>query len=161
MAIKVSYDVKGYNRVRNALRKLASEYKKELDSTIGDWTKKQRAGLKSHGYPAQSNAPQPFKTERQRRWFFWALKNGIINVPYKRTGIMASSWRATKRGDSDWVIENSAAYTALVVGRGTQAQYHKNHWWVAQDIIEEETPDLTRKLTEEILELASGMEGTV
>lgn len=29
---------------------------------------------------------QPFKTAKQRRWFFWALHSGAINVPYRRHG---------------------------------------------------------------------------
>ncbi len=154
MSISIKYDVKGYNRVRNSLRKLASDYKETIDQTVKDWTQEQRSGLKSFGYPPQRNAPQPFKTERQRRWFFWALRTGVISVPYKRTGILASSWRATKQSWSHWVIENSASYAALVVGRDEQALYHKGHWWIAQDLIEEQTGDLTKDLTKEIIGLA-------
>lgn len=161
MAVKLSYDVKGYNRVRNALRKLASEYREEIDSTVKDFAQAQRKELKSFGYPTPKRASQPFKTDKQRRWFFWALRTGLISVPYVRTGILASSWRAENNGWADWSIANSASYAALVVGRGEQSHYHKNHWWVSQDIIEEKTPDLTAKLTEEIIELADGMEGTV
>lgn len=161
MAIALKYDVKGYNRVRNSLRKLASEYRETTDDTVKDWTKEQKAGLKGFGYPAQRNAPQPFKTAKQRKWFFWALSEGIIEVPYRRTGKLASSWRAKKEGWSHWTLENSAAYASLVVGRNEQARYHEGHWWIAEDVIEEGSGDLTEELTEEILDLASGMEGVV
>ena len=29
---------------------------------------------------------KPFQSNKQRRWFFWALKHGIIDVPYRRRG---------------------------------------------------------------------------
>lgn len=158
MAASLRYEFEGYNRVRNGLRKLAAGYREETDSTVGDWTKDQRAGMKGYGYPSQRNAPQPFKTDRQRRWFFWALKEGIITVPYARTGRLANSWRARRDGWSHWVLENSAVYAALVVGRGQQARYHEGHWWTAEDIIADDVPELTKELTEEIVGLAKGME---
>lgn len=152
--VSISYDLKGYQRVQNSLRKLASDYRVETDETIGQFAKDQRAKLKGRGYPPQSNKPQPFKTAKQRKYFFWALDQGIIIVPYPRTGTLANSWRSRKLGWSDWVIENSTAYGALVVGRGKQAKYHSGNWWIAEDEIEEQTPELTRKLSEEITRLA-------
>jgi len=152
MGVALQYDFKSWNRVRNSLRALASEYRDATDNTVKDWTKDQRAGMKRFGYPPQRNAPQPFKTDRQRRWFFWALRTGQITVPYQRTGRLANSWRARQEGWSHWVLENSAAYAALVVGRGKQAKYHEGHWWVAEDIIENDVPNLTRDLSDEIVE---------
>ncbi|MCK5642224.1 MAG: hypothetical protein KAJ19_15570 [Gammaproteobacteria bacterium] len=161
MAVALKYDIKGYNRVRNSLRKLASEYREETDSTIEDWTKKQRAELKAHSYPPQLNAPQPFKTERQRRWFFWALSTGKISVPYSRTGVLASSWRAVKSGWGHWLLENSAAYSALVVSQGNQSKYHEGHWWTADEIIAKDVKDLTEDLTENLVDLTDGMDRLV
>jgi hypothetical protein len=152
--ISVSYTVQGFNRVDNSLRKLAHQYRREIDSTVGDWTKRQRGRLKGYGYPSQTNKPQPFKTERQRKYFFWALSQGIIQVPYPRTGTFANSWRSRQNGWADWVLENSTSYGALVAGRGQQAKYHQGNWWIAEDIVEEETPELTKKLTDEIVGLA-------
>lgn len=154
MTAKVSYEFKGWNRVRNSLRRLASDYREETDGTIRAWTKDQRAGMKGFGYPAQRRAPQPFKTDRQRRWFFAALADGTISVPYERTGVLASSWLARQEGWSHWVLENSAPYAHWVVGRGQQAAYHEGHWWTADDVIEEEVGSLTEELTEELVELA-------
>ena len=153
MAVKLHYEFEGWNRVENSLRRLASDYRGEIDGSVRDWTKDQRAGMKAFGYPAQRNAPQPFKTARQRRWFFYALKNGLITVPYARTGRLANSWLARKEGDSHWVLENSAEYGAWVVGREKQAKYHLGHWWTAEDIIEEDTPELTKDIKDNIMEL--------
>lgn len=154
MTVSLRYDFKSYNRVRNSLRGLASGYKSKTDDTVKDWTKEQRRKHKAQTYPPQLNKPQPFKTEKQRRFFFWALDNGIIIVPYPRTGLLANSWRARQEGWSHWVLENSAAYAHLVVGKGQQARYHEGHWWTAEDIISDEVGKLTSDLTEELLELA-------
>ena len=154
MGVSLRYDFEGYNRVRNSLRRLASDYRETTDETVKDWTKGQRADMKSFGYPPQTNEPQPFKSERQRRWFFWALAAGLITVPYVRTGNIANSWRARQEGWSHWVLEHSAAYAALVVGREKQVRYHQGNWWIAEDIIEDDVKDLTEDLTEEILKIA-------
>lgn len=151
--VSLSYEFQGWNRVENSLRKLASDHRGQTDGAVKDWAKDERADLKAFGYPPQRNAPQPFVSDRQRKWFFWALASGLITVPYQRTGRLANSWRARKEGWSHWVIENSAAYGALVVGRDKQVKYHAGHWWIADDIIEEDTPDLTKNIKDEIMEL--------
>lgn len=153
MTVKLHYEFKGYNRVANSMRKLASGYRKETDDTVGGWVKKKRAGLKSRGYPAQRLAPQPFKSERQRRWFFWALASGLISSPYQRSGKLANSWKARRSGWSDWAIENSQIYAYLVVGRNNQAGYHEGHWWVAEDVIEEDVSELSEEITDAIMRL--------
>lgn len=150
MPAAVDYRFIGYKRVRNDLRKLASEYRREIDETIKDWTKSKRARLKSYGYPPQTNKPQPFKTEKQRRFFFWALREGIIVVPYPRTGRLANSWSANKEGWANWVLKNSAIYAKFVIAKDTQSNYHKGNWWVAEDVIDEDVSELTKALTERL-----------
>lgn len=154
MAASVSYRIVGYERVRNGLRRMASDYRETTDRTVGAWTKQERAVLKGHGYPPQRRAPQPFKSDRQRRYFFWALSQGIIVVPYPRSGRLANSWSAKQTGWSHWVLENSASYAALVVGDGTQSRYHAGHWWTAKDVIEGNVGELTRQLSKELEALA-------
>jgi hypothetical protein len=153
MAATISYDIKGHQAVKNSLRKLASEYREETDSIIEQWAKERKVQLKAFGYPAQKKAKQPFKTDKQRRWFFWALNNGMISVPYQRTGRLANSWGISRVGWSDYAVRNSAPYSAIVIGKSTQSKYHLGHWWVAQDIIDANKPELTKDLTEKLVGL--------
>ena len=153
----IEYELHGYNRVQNALRSLASQHPEATDKAIGEWTKAQRAYLKGYGYPAQSHKPQPFKTERSRRWFFWALNAGIITVPYQRTGRLANSWRAERRGPSDWLLANSAEYASLVIGAGRQARYHEDNWWTAEEVIKPKTKELVQDVANELMKLTKGM----
>lgn len=159
--MKLEYELVGYNRVRNSLRKLATQHRDVTDKTIGKWAQETRAALKGYGYPAQSRKSQPFRTERSRRWFFWALRSGYISVPYNRTGRLANSWRAEKRGQSEWIIGNSAEYSSLVVGEGRQATYHADNWWTAESLIKPRTSELTRLVAQDLMQLASGMGGTI
>lgn len=159
--MKLEYEYLGYNRVENALRTLATQNRGVTDKTIGKWTKETRAYLKGYGYPAQSGRVQPFKTDRQRRWFFWALRNGLIAVPYRRTGRLANSWRAERRGPSDWLLGNSAEYSGLVIGEGRQSKYHEDNWWTAESLIKPRTSNLTRMVAQDLMKLTSGIGGTV
>ena len=42
-------------------------------------------------YPPPSTGKARFKTARQRRYFFWALRQGFIQLPYHRTGKLGQS----------------------------------------------------------------------
>ena len=66
-----------------------------------------------------------FFTPKQRRWFFAALRNGEINVPYRRTQGIRDNWRIEGAGrlsflandapGVEWVIgENQSRHEALV-----------------------------------------------
>lgn len=155
MTVSIRYRLDGYDRVGKRLQRVASKYKDATDEAVGKWAKEQRRNLKSPSrYPSQRNAPQPLKTDRQRRWFFWALNAGIISVPYNRTGRLASSWRARKQGWADWAVENSAGYAAMVVGRDEQVGYHRGHWYVAEKVIEENLPKAIQEIKDAIMELA-------
>jgi hypothetical protein len=72
-----------------------------------------------------------FKSEKQRRFFFAALRSGQISVPYRRTMRLARSWilRFLERGNEFRVeAENKVPYLPFVMGPGTQASIHRNRW---------------------------------
>jgi hypothetical protein len=58
-----------------------------------------------------------FFTAKQRRWFFASLKDGNINVPYKRTGGMMANWRMEGTGRLSF-LANDAPGVDFVVGEG-------------------------------------------
>lgn len=39
-----------------------------------------------------------FFSDKQRRYFFAALKDGRIDTPYRRTGTLRGSWSASRQG---------------------------------------------------------------
>lgn len=134
--MKLSHRITGDGM--SVMRNLDANYRSAIDSAISKWSKSQRSALKRFGYPPQRHASQPFRSDRQRRWFFWALSSGVINVPYRRTGRLANSWSAKKRGWADWLLVNSASYASLVIGEDSQAGYHRGWWWTANSVIEQD-----------------------
>ncbi|CAK0770193.1 hypothetical protein CCP3SC15_400012 [Gammaproteobacteria bacterium] len=68
---------------------------------------------------------QTFKTPKMRRWFFWALKSGLINVPYIRRGKSSgiqSSWRLIGRG-AKTTITNQAQGAIYLYDNNRQSRF--------------------------------------
>lgn len=76
---------------------------------------------------------QPFSSEKQQRWFFWALSEGLINPGQdNRTHDIANSW-VIKETDSSWTrvrIENDAEGAQWVIGTKQAAQPAMVGWRV-------------------------------
>lgn len=75
-------------------------------------------------YPAQQQGKRhTFRSDRERRGFFYHLRRGDIKVPYKRTRTLARAWsnetRATLGGEFKAIIglnTNIAPYGPFVEG---------------------------------------------
>lgn len=87
-------------------------------------------------YPSQRSRPQPFVSDRQRRGFFAALRDGRIQVPYRRGG------RGSETLGRKWSIQkvafgarlrNPARYARLVHGSPGQTRYHEQGGWQNED----------------------------
>ena len=69
-----------------------------------------------------------FFTAKQRRFFFWALNNGIINVPYRRTNTLKRGWTIVRANTKQAKVVNFVSYADLVMGQG-QNRMHKLIGW--------------------------------
>lgn len=140
---RFEYELIGYQRVRNKLRRLASDLDKDLDPIVYQWGQQTRMRLRQRRYPP----PRP----RQR---------------YRRTGRLANSWAVERIAASQIRILNRAQapggrgpYPTYVVGdfrRQGQAWMHRGRWWLARDVIEEEIPTLRRSIVSEIRRIWDG-----
>jgi hypothetical protein len=77
------------------------------------------------------NYKMKFKSAKQRRWFFAALKSGRITVPYRRSLRLARGWVLKFRElATEFRVEvsNKVPYLPYVMGPGTQADIHKGRW---------------------------------
>ena len=79
-----------------------------------------------------------FFTDKQRRWFFWALKEGIIDPGSgKRTGETSAAWKAEPRNDGyRYTITNNTAggyYTRDDKGQARQPA--KVGWRKVSDVV--------------------------
>jgi hypothetical protein len=98
-----------------------------------------------------------FKSDKQRRYFFWALREGKIEVPYRRGESPGSQtfgrrWTiATSNAGLTAEIGNNASYGPLLMDSGRQSLYAKAVGWHTTDaVLDEETETVTRMVTDEI-----------
>jgi hypothetical protein len=106
-----------------------------------------RADIKT--YPGrQSSGPQQWKSDRQRRWFFAALRRGEIQVPYRRQGTLGRSWtREIDRSKPAAIIGTHVKYAPYVQDANRQAPMHaRNAWTTAQDVVQKKSRAVVRFL---------------
>jgi hypothetical protein len=96
-------------------------------------------------YPPAQRRPMTFVSDKQRRFFFAALREGRIEVPYRRTGTLGRRWTTEISGSGlDLVgrVGNNTSYGPYVMGRASQAAYHAGNWQVAEDVGTQATGDV-------------------
>ena len=127
-----------------------------------------KAGLKAGGlhvkgklaqYPPRKYLPQPFKTDKSRRFFFAALKDGRIQVPYRRgqspgSEDLGQKWTVKERkGGLQVVVGNNVSYGPLVQGP-EQSGYMKAIGWKTTDQIAKEETAAVNKILAAAIEKA-------
>lgn len=97
-------------------------------------------------YPPQRRGPQPFKTDKQRRYFFYAKAKGLIGVPYQRGSSPGSRnlkqlWTVEAESATRVVVGNNTPYGPYVQDRDRQSRYHRETGWLTtQGVAASETP---------------------
>ena len=108
-------------------------------------------------YPPSNPRPQSqFWTSAQRHGFFYHLKQGNIEVPYRR-GTSPNSERLRERwqmksssGGYTQTLENNSSYGGLVIG-SKQTEYHaQGGWQKTEDIVKDETLSVLGIIANEI-----------
>lgn len=78
-----------------------------------------------------------FFSDKQRRWFFAALKSGELSIPYKRSYNLRDNWKQLGRGASS-IIVNETSYAKYVMGDKEQSRHEqKVGWKKLGDIVKE------------------------
>lgn len=90
-------------------------------------------------YPRQVSRPQPFVSERQRRYVMASIRDGRLKVPYAR-GIdprsqkLGQSWTTREERDGlRQVVGTAAGYGPLVQSAARQTAYHRAGGWQTDD----------------------------
>lgn len=129
-----SVQIKGVQRLLKKLDKLNTEAYKAAISESATHVKRKIAT-----YPPSPNGrPQfknGFKSRRQQGWFFKSLKDGSLQLPWRR-GQSSKSQRLGTRWTIQFrdngraaVIGNNAGYAPYVQDKERQSLYHKRTGW--------------------------------
>jgi len=119
-------------------------------------------GIMQQYPPRRIGVKQPFKTEKQRRYFFWALKNGKLEVPYRRGASPGSRnlkqrWRVVVENPARVVAENPTGYAALVQKAGRQTFYHRASGWITDEqALEKARPLAVTVIRQRVEKILSG-----
>lgn len=130
MADFVGVEVQGMVEIKKRLEKLPEAVQ---DAVVDDVTKYYlnvfRDSQPAPNYVTRTAAyGVPFFTPRQRRWFFAALRDGTIEVPYRRTGGLRKSWRQVGEGARSFIV-NDAEGAQFVVDDEMQSRHERMVGW--------------------------------
>jgi len=140
--------------VRVSLRVRTAALTKALNGLVNDLQQDPLEALQSAMWlirhdlvetPAPYSSDHPFvwASERQRRFVMFALSTGDIEIPYRRTGNYARSWRIEKI-KAGYKLYSTWSKAANVAGTITdpfrQFHLHRNRWkplrWAVEDVVQ-------------------------
>lgn len=90
-----------------------------------------------------------FYSAKQRRFVMWAIRTGVIQIPYKRTRRLAEGWKVRV----DWhfrssqikaVVYNTVPYVRWVMGDRMQAYMHRGYWPRMTEVYKREKEEINR-----------------
>lgn len=90
-----------------------------------------------------------FFSDRQRRWFFAALANGELDIPYQRTNRLSNSWRIMTYRQEDVLILSDVAYGPYVQDPAEQCNMHRLIGWQTTDKIMGESEGPAAQIAQE------------
>lgn len=94
-----------------------------------------------------------FKSEKQRRFFFWAMSAGVIVVPYVRgsnpkSKNLQQSWTIKVDSDTQASVGTQVSYAPLAMDAERQSKYLAAVGWrTVQTIIKAEEPAVQTAMT--------------
>ena len=103
-------ELRGHTRIANNLMRSAARISKRFDNVMAREAERGAEELSSEPYPP----PKP---------------------PYQRTGLLGQSWDTHTLGRGRHAVINTAPYSGLVVGAGTQAWMHEGYWWTVDEVL--------------------------
>lgn len=87
---------------------------------------------------------QTFFSTRQRKWFFAALEEGEIAVPYRRTQKLRRGWKQIDQGRTS-IIANETEGAGWVVGENQSRHEARVGWKKASQVVQERLPRMIEK----------------
>lgn len=150
----VGFDVEGEENLARKL-KLVSDPRVASEMTL-EVAKEVRQGMQrstpSRKYVTRKAAyGKTFFSERQRRWFFANLGEGL-QVPYKRTDRMRRNWDVMPFGASNHLVVNDSPGAEYVFGDQTQSRHEAMVGWKTIGTVVRKMSDRIRFTANKVLD---------
>jgi hypothetical protein len=85
-------------------------------------------------------------SDKQRRWFFAALRSGELDLPYSRTQELGKAWKVVGNEAAKSIIANEAPAAPYVMGDTEQSRMSKMIGWKKiSDIVKERMPRILER----------------
>ena len=145
----ITLQLVGLDKLQTALAKLPTEVETSFAAAgkeAGESVILDTVGLRR--YPPPYHAPRPFQSDKQRRYFFAALRDGQIEVPYRRGGSPGSERYGTQfyvqpRGALTTAVGNRASYAVWLAGGGSRYMA-AGSWRALADVLGEKVSAITQ-----------------
>lgn len=156
----IGISVQGDVEIARKLLRLASpETISRANRKIAEYIRNQ-----AQKYPQQRSITrkqaygQSFQSDKQRRWFFAALRAGQIRIPYQRTGTLLRGWKIMPFGSQDFLVINETDYAGYVMGTPQARMMRLIGWKTLEGIVDKTAMDeAIRIMSEEIRQAAGAM----
>ena len=131
----IAIDISGLSRLDAVLRGLPLVVRKAVIGTVSEYLLAELRKYPPSRYVTRKAAyGKTFFSDRQRRWFFAALHDGEISVPYNRTGGLAAGWHMIGSGENV-MLANETAAAPWTMGDGTRSRHEQMVGWRTTDEI--------------------------
>lgn len=144
---RATVDTDALEAIQEQARKTPALMKKFFELRAKPVTRRFLDELKDEPRPAVH--PFVFATPRSRRWYFYALREGLIPTDgrrYKRSGLTIKAWRVIVKpttGGGELVLENDQPHAQYVYGPRTVPGHLITGWPQVEPLQEKYSEQLT------------------
>ena len=133
----ITVDVQGIQNLQEKLSKLGGLAAPQIAEDVAEYLKNvvQTEQPTPNMVSRKAAYGQTFQSDKQRRWFFAALADGSLQVPYKRTQGMRNAWRVIGKGGLNPMLVNETEAAYWTMGEVQARQPAMVGWKKLDDIV--------------------------
>ena len=125
----IGIDVRGLKELDSLFQQAPDAVQDAINVAVGDYLVNVLRAYPPQQYVSRKAAyGQTFFSDRQRRWFFAALRSGDLQIPGKRTQTLAQGWKRL-----DDLVYNEVEYAKFVMGEDEQSRHEAMVGWLTTD----------------------------
>lgn len=146
----IQVEIRGIPEVQRMLASVANPaVRQEVLRSVGEYAQGQMRKYPDYTYVSRREAyGKTFQSDRQRRWFFAALRSGELVIPYPRTGTLRRGWKVEPRGADDMALRNDTPYGRFVQNSPQARMMTLRQWRSLQTMLYQEKAQIQRIASE-------------